>query len=113
MFTFERVGCEPEMYIEDYSINYSGNGEPFIINDYADDIYDDLSIVPVLSINRQDNTVELYDFAYLHARPSDRMLLIKLLSEIVDLKEELDINNYVVIGEGAPLYYKLFNKTFI
>ena len=113
MFTFERVGCEPEMYIEDYSINYSENGEPFIINDYIDDIHGDLSIIPVLSINRQDNTVELYDFAYSDAKPSDRLLLIKVLLEFVNLKEELDITNYIVIGEGAPLYCKIFNKSFI
>jgi hypothetical protein len=45
--------------------------------------------------------------------PSDKPKLIKAILELVDLKDELDINNYMVIGEGAPLYRKLFNKPFI
>lgn len=113
MFTFERVGCEPEIYIEDYSINYSETNEPFIINDYYDEEGYDQGIIPVISIDRRDNVIELYDFAYSDAKPSDRILLIKILLEFVNLKEELDINNYIVIGEGAPLYCKIFSRSFI
>jgi hypothetical protein len=57
--------------------------------------------------------VELFDFAYDDILPSDKPLLIKAILELVDLKDELDINNYVVTGEGAPLYRQLFNKPFI
>ena len=34
MFTFIRVGFEPEMYLEDYGVYYADTMEPFITNDY-------------------------------------------------------------------------------
>ena len=37
MFTFVRVGYEPEMYLEDYGIYYADTNEPFITNDYYKD----------------------------------------------------------------------------
>ena len=113
MFTFIRVGFEPELYLEDYGIYYADTNEPFIINDYYNDEGYDMSIVPVVSINREGYAVELFDFAYDDILPSDKPMLIRAILELVDLKDELDINNYVVVGEGAPLYRKLFNKPFI
>ena len=113
MFTFVRVGFEPEMYIEDYGIYYADTNEPFITNDYCDDEGYDMSIIPVVSINREGRAVELFDFVYDDILPSDKPMLIKAILELVDLKDELDINDYVVVGEGAPLYRKLFNKPFI
>ena len=113
MFTFERIGFEPEMYLEDYGIFYADTMEPFITNDYYNDEGYDMSIVPVISINREGHAVELFDFAYGEVLPSDKPKLIKSILEFVELKDELDINNYIVIGEGAPLYIQLFNKTFI
>lgn len=113
MFTFERVGFEPEMYLEDYGIYYSDTMEPFITNDYYNDEGYDMSIIPVVSINREGRAVELFDFAYDDILPSDRPKLIKAIMQLVELKDELDINNYTVIGEGAPLYRQLFNKSFI
>ena len=113
MFTFIRVGFEPEIYLEDYGIYYADINEPFITNDYYNDKGYDMSIIPVFSINRKDHTVELYDFAYTEILPSDKPKLIKSILEFVELKDELDINNYIVIGEGAPLYCQLFNKSFI
>ena len=113
MFTFVRVGFEPEMYLEDYEIYYTDTMEQFITNDYCDEEGYDMSIVPVVSINREGHAVELFDFAYDDILPSDKPKLIKAILELVDLKDELEINNYVVVGEGAPLYRKLFNKPFI
>jgi hypothetical protein len=113
MFTFERVGFEPEMYLEDYGIFYADTMEPFITNDYYNDEGYDMSIVPVFSINRDNQTIELYDFAYADILPSDRPKLIRSILEFVELKDELDINNYTVIGEGAPLYRHIFSKLSI
>lgn len=113
MFTFVRIGYEPEMYLEDYGIYYADTNEPFVINDYYDDEDYDMSIIPVVSINREGCAVELFDFAYDDILPSDKPMLIKAIMELVDLKDELEINNYVVIGEGAPLYRKIFNRPFI
>ena len=113
MFTFERVGFEPEMHMEDYSIYYADTMEPFITNDYYNDEGYDMAIVPVVSINREDCVVELYDFAYDDILPSDKPKLIRAILEFVALKDELNINNYVVTGEGAPLYRQLYNKPFI
>ena len=112
MFTFERVGFEPEMYIEDYAINYADTGEPFIINDYYDD-EGDQGLIPVISINRKDGFVELYEFCYDEAIPSDKPLLIKIIIELIDLKNELCIDGYRVIGDGANLYEKIYNKKYI
>lgn len=112
MFTFERVGFEPEMYLEDYSINYADTGEPFIINDYYDD-EGDQGLIPVVSINRKDCFVELYEFCYAEAKPSDKPLIIKTLLELMELKNELDIDGYRIIGDGADLYEKVFNKKYI
>lgn len=112
MFTFERVGFEPEMYLEDYAINYADTGESFIINDYYDD-EGDQGLIPVVSINRKDGFIELYEFCYAEARPSDRPLLIRIILELVDLKNELDIDGYRVIGDGADLYTKIYNKHYI
>ena len=113
MFTFIRVGYEPEKYLEDYGIYYADTNEPFVTNDYYDDEGYDMSIIPVVSINREGHAVELFDFVYDDILPSDKPMLIKAIMELVDLKDELDINNYVVVGEGAPLYHKLFDKQFI
>ena len=113
MFTFIRIGYEPEMYLEDYGIYYADTNEPFVINDYYDDEDYDMSIIPVVSINREGYAVELFDFAYDDILPSDKPMLIKAIMELVDLKDELEINNYTVVGEGAPLYRKLFNKQSI
>ena len=113
MFTFIRVGYEPEMYLEDYGIYYADTNEPFITNDYYNDEGYDMSIVPVVSIDREGYAVELFDFAYDDILPSDKPKLIKVILELVELKDILDINNYVVVGEGAPLYRQLFNKSFI
>ncbi len=113
MFTFERVGCEPEIYLEDYAINYSDTGEPFIINDYYNEEGYDMGIIPVVSINRKDGFVELYEFAYYDAKPSDKPRIIKAIMQLTDLKNEFDINGYRVIGEGADLYTKLYNKQYI
>ena len=113
MFTFIRVGYEPELYLEDYGIYYADTNEPFITNDYYNDEGYDMSIVPVVSINREGYAVELFDFAYDDILPSDKPMLIKAILELVELKDILDINNYTVVGEGAPLYRKLFNKPFI
>ena len=113
MFIFERVGFEPEMYLEDYSINFSDNGKPFVINDYHDEEGYDMGIIPVVSINRKDGFVELYDFCYAEAKPSDRPMIIKVILQLVDLKNELDINGYRVIGDGANLYAKLYNRSYI
>lgn len=113
MFTFIRVGYEPEMYLEDYGIYYADTNEPFITNDYYDDEGYDMSIVPVVSINREGHAVELFDFAYDDILPSDKPKLIKAILELVELKNVLDIDNYTVVGEGADLYRKLYNKTFI
>lgn len=113
MFTFIRVGYEPEIYLEDYGIYYADTMEPFITNDYYDDEGYDMSIVPVFSINREDYTIELYNFAYADILPSDKPKLIKSILEFIELKNELNINNYMVIGEGAPLYRQLFNKPFV
>lgn len=113
MFTFVRVGFEPEMYLEDYGIFYADTMEPFITNDYYNDEGYDMSIVPVISVDRKEYAVELFDFAYDDILPSDKPKLIKAILEFIDLKDELDINNYMVVGEGAPLYRKLFNKPFI
>ena len=114
MFTFERVGFEPEVYIEDYSINYSDNQESFVINDYYDEEEGyDMGIIPVISINRKDGFIELYDFAYDEARPSDKPKIIKAILQLVDLKNELDIDGYRVIGDGANLYAKLYNRLYI
>ena len=112
MFIFERVGCEPEKHIEDYSINYDNN-EEFIINDYYDEGGYDRAIIPVVSINRERMTVELYDFAYTDARPSDKPKILKAIIELVELKEELNITSYRVIGEGASAYYSLYNNAYI
>ena len=113
MFTFFRVGYEPEDYLEDYGIYYADTNEPFITNDYYNDEGYDMSIVPVFSINREGYAVELFDFAYDDVLPSDKPKLIKAILEFVELKDELNINNYIVIGEGAPLYRQLFGKSFI
>ena len=113
MFTFVRVGHEPEMYLEDYGIYYADTNEPFVINDYYDDEDYDMSIIPIVSINREGCAVELFDFAYDDILPSDKPMLIKVIMELVALKDELDINNYIVVGEGAPLYRKIFNRPFI
>lgn len=113
VFTFYRIGFEPEMYLEDYGIYYADTNEPFITNDYYNDEGYDMSIVPVVSINREGHAVELFDFAYDDVLPSDKPKLIKAIMELVELKEQLNIVDYVVIGEGAPLYYKLFNKKII
>lgn len=113
MFTFIRVGFEPEMYLEDYGVYYADTMEPFITNDYYDDEGYDMSIVPVVSINREGHAVELFDFAYDDILPSDKPKLIKVIMQLVELKDVLDINNYVVVGEGASLYRQLFNKSFI
>ena len=108
MFTFVRVGHEPEMYLEDYGIYYADTNEPFITNDYYDDEGYDMSIIPVVSINREGYAVELFDFAYDDILPSDKPMLIKAIMELVDLKDELYINNYMFIGEGAHLSLQLF-----
>ena len=113
MFTFIRVGFEPEIYLEDYGIYYADTMEPFITNDYYNDEGYDMSIVPVVSVNREGNAVELFDFAYDDILPSDKPKLIRAILELIELKDILNINNYVVVGEGAPLYRQLFNKTFI
>ena len=113
MFTFIRVGYEPEKYLEDYGIYYANTNEPFITNDYYNDEGYDMSIIPVVSINREGNAVELFDFAYDDILPSDKPKLIRAILELVELKDILDINNYIVVGEGAPLYYQLFSKTYI
>ncbi len=113
MFSFERVGYEPEIYIEDYAINYSNNGEPFIINDYYNDEGYDMAIVPVVSINRQNHTVELYDFVYDDVLPSDKPKIVKAIHQLVALKDILDINNYLVVGEGASLYRQMYTIPFI
>ena len=113
MFTFIRVGFEPEMYLEDYGIYYADTMEPFITNDYYNDEGYDMSIVPVVSINREGNAVELFDFAYDDILPSDKPKLLRAILELVELKDILNIDNYTVVGEGADLYHKLFNKTFI
>ena len=113
MFTFERVGFEPEMYMEDYAINYSSTEEPFIINDYYDEEGYDMGVIPVVSINRKDGFVELYDFCYEEAKPSDKPMIIKVILELIELKNEFEIDGYRVIGEGADIYYKLYNKKFI
>ena len=113
MFTFERIGCEPELYIEDYAINFSDNGEPFIINDYYDDINGDCAIIPVISINRNQQTVELYEFAYADAKPTDRPKIIKTILQLVQLKDILQIEGYTVIGEGAQLFYKMYHTLYI
>ena len=105
MFTFIRVGFEPEMYLEDYGIYYADTMEPFMIYD--------MSIIPIVSINREGRVVELFDFAYKDMLPSDKPKLLKAIMQLVELKDELDINNYVVVGEGAPLYRQLFNKSSI
>ena len=113
MFTFYRVDYEPELYLEDYGIYYADTNEPFITNDYYNDEGYDMSIIPVVSINREGSAVELFDFAYDDILPSDKPKLIRAILELVELKEELDIINYVVIGKGAPLYRKIFNKEVI
>lgn len=113
MFTFIRIGREPELYLEDYGIFYADTNEPFITNDYYSDEGDDMSIIPVVSINREECAVELYDFAYHDILPSDKPKLIKAIMQLVELKDILDINNYVVIGEGSPLYRQLYNKLSI
>lgn len=113
MFTFIRVGFEPETYLEDYGVYYADTMEPFITNDYYNDEGYDMSIIPVVSINREGNAVELFDFAYDDILPSDKPKLIRAILELIELKDILNINNYVVVGEGAPLYRQLFNKTFI
>lgn len=112
MFTFERVGCEPEMYLEDYSINFN-DGSPFVINDYYDEEGYDMSIIPVVSINRKDGFVELYDFCYAEAKPSDRPMIIRVILELIELKNEFEIDGYRVIGEGADLYTKIYHKQYI
>lgn len=114
MFTFIRVGYEPETYLEDYGIYYADTDEPFIINDYYDDDEGyDQGIIPVISLNRKVGLVELYEFCYEEAKPSDKPLIIKILLELIELKNEFDINGYRVIGDGADLYNKVFNKSFI
>ncbi len=113
MFTFIRIGYEPEIYLEDYGIFYASTNEPFITNDYYDDEGYDMSIVPVVSINREGYAVELFDFAYDDILPSDKPKLIRAILELIELKDILNINNYVVVGEGAPLYRQLFNRPFI
>lgn len=113
MFTFIRVGYEPEMYLEDYGIYYADTMEPFITNDYYNDEGYDMSIVPVISVNREGHAVELFDFAYNDILPSDKPKLIKAIMQLVELKDVLNINDYVVVGEGAPLYRQLFNKSSI
>ena len=72
-----------------------------------------MSIIPVVSINREGRAVELFDFVYDDILPSDKPKLINAILELVELIDELDINDIVVVGEGAPLYRKLFNKPFI
>lgn len=113
MFTFIRVGYEPEMYLEDYGIYYADTMEPFITNDYYNDEGYDMSIVPVISVNREGHAVELFDFAYNDVLPSDKPKLIKVIMQLVELKDILNINDYIVVGEGAPLYRQLFNKSSI
>lgn len=112
MFVFERIGFEPEKHIEDYSINYNNN-EEFIINDYYDEDGYDRAIIPVVTIDRERMIVELYDFAYEDARPSDKPKILKAIMELVELKEELNITSYRVIGEGASVYYSLYNNAYI
>ena len=112
MFIFERVGFEPEMYMEDYSINYS-DGEPFVINDYYDDEGYDQGIIPVISINRQRKVIDLYEFAYDDAKPSDKPKLIKIILQLVELKDELQIEGYRIVGEGATLYNRIYNRLYI
>ncbi len=113
MFSFERVGYEPEIYIEDYAINYSNNGDSFIINDYYDEEGYDQAIIPVISINRNCYTVELYNFAYDEALPSDKPKILKAIHQLVALKDILNINNYLVVGEGANLYRQMYSTSFI
>ena len=113
MFTFIRVGFEPEIYLEDYGIYYADTMEPFITNDYYNDEGYDMSIVPVVSVNREGHAVELFDFAYNDILPSDKPKLIKAIMQLVELKDVLNINDYIVVGEGAPLYRQLFNKSSI
>ena len=110
MFTFERVGYEPEMFMEDYGLYYADTMDPFVINDYYNDEGYDMAIIPVVSINRKDCIVELYEFAYDDALPSDKPKIIKAIMQLVELKDELNINNYRVIGEGLKLYHKLYNR---
>ena len=112
MFTFERIGCEPELYMEDYAINYSDNGEPFIINDYYDD-EGDQAIIPVISIDRQRQVVDLYEFAYADAKPSDKPKIIKVILQLVELKDILQIEGYCVVGEGAVLFDKIYHTLYI
>ena len=83
MFTFIRVGFEPEIYLEDYGIYYADTMEPFITNDYYNDEGYDMSIVPVISIDRKGYAVELFDFAYDDVLPSDKPKLIKAILELV------------------------------
>ena len=105
MFTFIKVSYETEVYLEDYGIYYADTMKRFMTYN--------MSIAPIISINREDYTIELYDFVYKDILPSDKPKLIKAIIQLVELKDELNINNYMVIGEGADLYRKLFNRPFI
>ena len=114
MFTFVRTGCEPKMYLEDYAIYYADTNDAFTIIDYYDEEvgYENV-LIPVISIDRQGYVVNLYDFAYDEVPPSDKPKLIKAIMQLVELKDELDIVNYIVVGDGSSLYYKLYNTPYI
>lgn len=110
MFTFYRVGCEPEDYIEDYSIHHIENDEDLSINNYTNEEQYDMSNYPVVSIDRKHQWVELYGF-YTDALPIDLPMMKKAIIDLVELKNELNIENYTVVGDGANMYYELY-KTF-
>ena len=113
MFTFERVGYEPKFYMEDYAINYANDGEPFIINDYYDDEGYDQAIIPVISIDRQRQAVDLYGFVYYDAMPSDKPKIIKVISQLLELKNILQIEGYKIVGEGSTLFKEIYNTLYI
>ena len=86
MFTFIRDGFEPEMHMEDYAVYYADTNEPFALNDYYDDEGYDRALFPVVSINRKDGFIELYEFAYYDAKPSDKPMIIKAIMQLKHFK---------------------------
>ena len=113
MFTFIRDGYEPEMHLEDYAIYYASSNEPFALNDYYDEEGYDRALFPVVSINRRDCCIELYNFFDDDILPSDKPKILRAIIELVNLKDVLEINNYMVTGDGVALYRQLYNKSFI
>ena len=113
MFTFIRDGLEPEMHMEDYAVYYADTNEPFALNDYYDDEGYDRALYPVVSINRRDYCIELYNFFDDEVLPSDIPKIYIAIIELVNLKDELDINNYMITGDGADMYRKIYSRPFI